>query len=135
MGQFGDVRVAEDFELRLRPAFTQCANRRQRANEIPNCSAPNDEDAWSFHDGVLFRDYRGRDCTASPPPAILSLFVSHDDEEIWATHLIWSRFSMTLRQAAAVSLATSGPFGARNGVVMPVWRSQCFWATGYWLSE
>ena len=48
MGQFGDVRVAEDFELRLRPAFTQCANRRQRANEITNRPAANDEDARSF---------------------------------------------------------------------------------------
>ena len=48
MSQLGDVRVAEDFEMRIRPAFTQRANRRQRADEITNRAAANDEDARSF---------------------------------------------------------------------------------------
>jgi len=51
--QFGDVRVAEDFELGIRPPFAQRGQGRQRANKIANGPAANDQESRCFHNRKL----------------------------------------------------------------------------------
>jgi hypothetical protein len=44
-GEFGDGRIADDFEMAAGDGFAQQADRRQREDEIANRTATNDENA------------------------------------------------------------------------------------------